>query len=144
MGGGLGSWGCITALAVCRSGSRPLLLSAGGVLGGKYIIIYIHIPWVNSRPPPEGMGTGKEWVKGGSGAEGAEGKGREWVEGGREVCSLSPRFLVNARHYSNTPPPLLALPTRVAAPSPRASLGRRTVCGRTEQLSAAGFEALRN
>jgi len=34
--------------------------------------------------------------------------------------------------------------TRVAAPSPRASLGRRTVCGRTEQLSAAGFEALRN
>jgi len=24
-------------------------------------------------------------------------------------------------------------PTRVAAPSPRASLGRRTVCGRTEQ-----------
>ena len=24
--------------------------------------------------------------------------------------------------------------TRVAAPSPRASLGRRTVCGRTEQL----------
>jgi len=32
--------------------------------------------------------------------------------------------------------------TRVAAPSPRASLGRRTVCGRTEQLSAAGFEAL--
>jgi len=34
--------------------------------------------------------------------------------------------------------------TRVAARSPRASLGRRTVCGRTEQLSAAGFEALRN
>ena len=34
--------------------------------------------------------------------------------------------------------------TRVAAPSPRASLGRRTVCGRMEQLSAAGFEALRN
>jgi len=34
--------------------------------------------------------------------------------------------------------------TRVAAPSPRASLGRRTVCGRTEQLSAAGFEASRN
>jgi len=35
--------------------------------------------------------------------------------------------------------------TRVAAPSPRASLGRRTVCGRImEQLSAAGFEALRN
>jgi len=34
--------------------------------------------------------------------------------------------------------------TRVAAPSPRASLGRRTVCGRTEQLAAAGFEALRN
>jgi len=34
--------------------------------------------------------------------------------------------------------------TRVAAPSPRASLGRRTVCGRTEQLSAAGCEALRN
>jgi len=34
--------------------------------------------------------------------------------------------------------------TCVAAPSPRASLGRRTVCGRTEQLSAAGFEALRN
>jgi len=34
--------------------------------------------------------------------------------------------------------------TRVAALSPRASLGRRTVCGRTEQLSAAGFEALRN
>ena len=34
--------------------------------------------------------------------------------------------------------------TRVAAPSPRASLGRRTVCGRTEQLSAAGFEALQN
>jgi len=34
--------------------------------------------------------------------------------------------------------------TRVAAPSPRASLGRRTVCGRTEQLSAGGFEALRN
>jgi len=33
--------------------------------------------------------------------------------------------------------------TCVAAPSPRASLGRRTVCGRTEQLSAAGFEALR-
>jgi len=32
----------------------------------------------------------------------------------------------------------------VAAPSPRASLGRRTVCGRMEQLSAAGFEALRN
>jgi len=30
------------------------------------------------------------------------------------------------------------------APSPRASLGRRTVCGRTEQLSAAGFETLRN
>jgi len=29
--------------------------------------------------------------------------------------------------------------TRVAAPSPRASLGRRTVCGRTEQLLAAGF-----
>ena len=34
--------------------------------------------------------------------------------------------------------------TRVGAPSPRASLGRRTVCGRTEQLSAAGFEELRN
>ena len=34
--------------------------------------------------------------------------------------------------------------TRVAALSPRASLGRRTVCGRTGQLSAAGFEALRN
>ena len=32
----------------------------------------------------------------------------------------------------------------MAAPSPRASLGQRTVCGRTEQLSAAGFEALRN
>ena len=27
----------------------------------------------------------------------------------------------------------LEKPTRVAAPSPRASLGRRTVCGRTEQ-----------
>ena len=34
--------------------------------------------------------------------------------------------------------------TRVATTSPRASLGRRTVCGRTEQLSAAGFEALQN
>ena len=34
--------------------------------------------------------------------------------------------------------------TRVSGPSPRASLGRRTVCGRTEQLSAAGSEALRN
>jgi len=34
--------------------------------------------------------------------------------------------------------------TRVAAPSPRASLGLRTVCGRTEQLSAASFEASRN
>jgi len=31
----------------------------------------------------------------------------------------------------------------IAAPSPRASLGRRTVCGRTEQRPA-GFEALRN
>jgi len=29
--------------------------------------------------------------------------------------------------------PLPKKPTRVAAPSPRASLGRRTVCGRTEQ-----------
>ena len=28
---------------------------------------------------------------------------------------------------------LFLRPTRVAAPSPRASLGRRTVCGRTEQ-----------
>jgi len=29
-------------------------------------------------------------------------------------------------------------PTRVAAPSPRASLGRRTVCGRTEQRRPPG------
>ena len=29
-------------------------------------------------------------------------------------------------------------PTRVAAPSPRASLGRRTVCGRTEQRRPQG------
>jgi len=33
---------------------------------------------------------------------------------------------------------------RRGAPSPRDSLGRRTVCGRTEQRAAAGFEALPN
>jgi len=31
-------------------------------------------------------------------------------------------------------------PTRVAAPSPRASLGRRTVCGRTEQRRLPGLK----
>jgi len=53
-----------------------------------------------------------------------------------ELGPLSPR-----REFLTESPKKL---TRVAAPSPRASLGRRTVCGRTEQLSAAGFEALRN
>ena len=33
---------------------------------------------------------------------------------------------------------ILSRPTRVAAPSPRASLGRRTVCGRTEQRRPQG------
>ena len=31
-------------------------------------------------------------------------------------------------------------PTRVAAPSPRAGLGRRTVCGRTEQRRPQGWK----
>jgi len=35
--------------------------------------------------------------------------------------------------YAELPPKYGIQPTRVAAPSPRASLGRRTVCGRKEQ-----------
>jgi len=40
------------------------------------------------------------------------------------------RFVSSSSGISNS---FLNKPTRVAAPSPRASLGRRTVCGRTEQ-----------
>ena len=41
-------------------------------------------------------------------------------------------YCIQSAGYRHLPKKL----TRVAAPSPRASLGRRTVCGRTEQLLA--------
>jgi len=73
------------------------------------------------------------YIEGGDGGEG-DGVVCRWL-GGAQLGTG--KVLTQSVHE-------LGWVTRVAAPSPRASLGRRTVCGRTEPLSAAGFEALRN